>query len=36
MRSDCGESKNSLLRRAEELLAAVSQQKMQSRISHPR
>ena len=36
MRTDCGESKKSLLRRAEELLAAVSQQKMQSRITHPR
>ena len=36
MRTDCGESKKSILRRAEELLAAVSQQKMQSRISHPR
>jgi Zn finger protein HypA/HybF involved in hydrogenase expression len=36
MRCDCGESKKSLLRRAEELLAAVSLQKMQARTPHPR
>jgi hypothetical protein len=36
MRTDCGESKQSLLRRAEELLATVSQKKQQSRIAHPR
>lgn len=36
MRTDCGESKKSMLRRAEELLAAVSQQKIHSRTPHPR
>lgn len=36
MRSNFGESKKTLLSRAEELLAAVSQKKMQSRILHPR
>jgi hypothetical protein len=36
MRSSCGESKKTLLSRAEELLATVSQKKMQSRILHPR
>jgi hypothetical protein len=36
MRTDRAESKKSLLRRAEELLAAASQQKMRSRLQHPR
>ncbi|HEY4761193.1 MAG TPA: hypothetical protein VIH42_11490 [Thermoguttaceae bacterium] len=36
MRFDCGESNSSLLRRAEELLATVSQQNTQPRTHHPR
>ena len=36
MRIDCGERKKSLLLRAEELLATVSQKKMQPRTLHPR
>lgn len=36
MRCDCGEDNSSLLRRADELLATVSQHKSQSRAHHPR
>ncbi len=36
MRCDCGENHNSLLRRADELLATVAQKKVQSRTPHPR
>jgi hypothetical protein len=36
MRSDHGESKKTLLRRADELLATVSLRRMQSHAPHPR
>jgi hypothetical protein len=36
MRCDCGEGNNSLLQRADQLLASVSQRKLQPRTSHPR
>jgi hypothetical protein len=36
MRSGTGETRKTLLRRADELLATVSQHKMQSHAPHPR